>query len=80
MTLILQDIILNQARRDKLKVKLVLCDGAKIQGTVRGFDNFTIIIDLDEKTQMMIYKYNIISITPEIPVLIDSYNSSANNE
>lgn len=81
MTLILQDIILNQARRDKIKVKLVLCDGAKLHGTVRGFDNFTIIIDLDEKTQTMIYKYNIISITPETPILIDSYSGSgANNE
>lgn len=80
MTLILQDIVLNQARRDKLKVNLSLCDGSKMQGTVRGFDNFTIIIDIDEKTQVMIYKYNIITIAPEIPVLIDSYNSGANND
>lgn len=78
MTLILQDIILNQARRDKIKVKIVLCNSAIIQGTVRGFDNFTIIIDIDEKVQTMIYKYNIISITPETPILIDSYNNNAN--
>ena len=75
MTLILQDIILNQARRDKIKVEIVLCDGGKICGTVRGFDNFTIIVDKNEKTQVMIYKYNIITITPENPVLIDSYNN-----
>lgn len=74
MSLILQDIILNQARRDKTEVDIVLCNSAVMHGTVRGFDNFTIIIDVDSKIQTMIYKYNIISITPKMPILIDSYN------
>jgi len=75
MTLILQDIILNQARRDKIPVDILLCNGDKLHGLVRGFDNFTIIIDTDAVTQIMIYKYSIMSITPKIPVLVDSYNN-----
>ena len=75
MTLILQDIILNQARRDKISVEVLMCNGDKLKGLVRGFDNFTIIIDIDAKTQVMIYKYNILSITPKAPILVDSYNN-----
>ncbi|MCL1901776.1 MAG: RNA chaperone Hfq [Firmicutes bacterium] len=75
MALVLQDIVLNQARRDKIAVEVLLCNGDKIQGYIRGFDSFTIIIDKDEKTQMMVYKYNVVSITPKNPVLVDTYNN-----
>jgi len=75
MTLILQDIVLNQARRDKVAVEILLCNGNIIQGSIRGFDSFTIIIDKDAKTQIMVYKYNVVSITPKKPVLVDSYNN-----
>lgn len=75
MTLILQDIVLNQARRDKVGVEILLCNGDKVQGHIRGFDSFTVIIDKDPKTQVMVYKYNVVSITPKTPVLVDSYNN-----
>ena len=81
MSLILQDIILNQARRDKIKVNIILCNSQQIEGTVRGFDNFTIIIDVNDDMQTMIYKYNVITITPKSPILVDSYtNNGANYE
>ena len=78
MALILQDIVLNQARRDKIDVEILLCNGDKLQGAIRGFDSFTIIVDIDAKTQVMVYKYNVVSITPKKPVLVDSYNGNGN--
>ncbi|MCL1900815.1 MAG: RNA chaperone Hfq [Firmicutes bacterium] len=77
MLLILQDIVLNKARRDKIAVEILLCNGDKVQGHIRGFDSFTVIIDKDSKTQVMVYKYNIVSITPKTPVLVDSYNNDS---
>lgn len=54
----LQDVILNQARRDKVPVTLFLVNGFQLRGNVRGFDNFTVIVESDEK-QQMIYKHAI---------------------
>jgi host factor-I protein len=36
----LQDIFLNQARRDKLPVTVFLMNGFQLRGIVRGFDKF----------------------------------------
>ncbi|NLK16925.1 MAG: RNA chaperone Hfq [Clostridiales bacterium] len=68
--LILQDIILNQARREKSKVTVKLVSGDIITGTIRGFDANTLIID-DEDRQIMLYKKNILYVQPSTPVLKD---------
>lgn len=70
--LILQDIVLNQIRRDKSMATVVLSTGQVIKGVVRGFDNFTLILDVDEKTQIMVYKHNLVSVQPIEPVLTDA--------
>lgn len=68
--LILQDIILNQARREKSPVQVKLINGEILVGTIRGFDGETLILDIKED-QIMIYKTNIISLQTETPVLKD---------
>jgi host factor-I protein len=68
--LILQDIILNQARREKSMVNVKLINGDILQGTIRGFDGDTLIID-DKDEQIMIYKTNIIYVKTATPVLKD---------
>jgi host factor-I protein len=68
--LILQDIILNQARREKSPVQVKLINGDTLIGTIRGFDNETLIIDIKDD-QLMIYKNNIIYLQTETPVLKD---------
>lgn len=68
--LILQDIILNQARREKSIVTVKLTNGDTIYGTIRGFDAETLIID-DKEDQLMIYKTNILFVKTETPVLRD---------
>ena len=59
----LQDIFLNQVRREKQVVTMFLMNGFQMHGTVKGFDGFTVILDSDGK-QQLIYKHAISSIVP----------------
>lgn len=59
----LQDAFLNQIRKEAILVTLYLVNGFQIKGYVKGFDNFTVIIEFEEK-QLMIYKHAISTIQP----------------
>ena len=69
--LVLQDIILNQLRRDKTPAKVVVNTGIEITGIIKGFDSYTLILDLNDGGQIMIYKHNLISVYMDKPVLIN---------
>jgi len=60
----LQDIFLNQARREKQMVTMFLINGFQLRGTVRGFDNFTVVLETEGK-QQLIYKHAISTIVPQ---------------
>ncbi|NME81659.1 RNA chaperone Hfq [Clostridium sp. SM-530-WT-3G] len=72
----LQDIFLNNARKSKVPLTIHLMNGFQLKGLVKGFDNFTVILDCDNK-QMMIYKHSISTITPSKPILFtdDEYEN-----
>lgn len=59
----LQDIFLNTARKNNIKITIFLMNGYQIKGTVRGFDNYTIVLN-DEEKQQLIYKHAISTIIP----------------
>lgn len=59
----LQDMFLNQARKDRIEVTIYLVNGFQLKGMVKGFDNFTVILDIEGK-QQMIYKHAISTIIP----------------
>lgn len=59
----LQDVFLNQARKDKTPVTIFLTNGFQFKGTIRGFDGFTVILDCDGK-QNLVYKHAISTIIP----------------
>lgn len=59
----LQDIFLNEVRRDHISIVIFLISGYQIKGFVKGFDNYTIVMDSDGK-QQMIYKHAISTIIP----------------
>ncbi|AKX93879.1 RNA chaperone Hfq [Neomoorella thermoacetica] len=63
----LQDLFLNVLRRDNTPVTIYLVNGFQLKGVVRGFDNFTVVLDADGK-QQMIYKHAISTIMPFRPV------------
>ena len=59
----IQDNFLNQARKENVMVVIHLVNGFQLKGLVRGFDNFTVVIETMGK-QQMIYKHAISTITP----------------
>ncbi|HHT64229.1 MAG: RNA chaperone Hfq [Bacillota bacterium] len=63
----LQDFFLNQLRKDNTGVTIFLVNGFQIKGFVRGFDSFTVVMDVDGK-QQMVYKHAISTIMPNKPV------------
>ena len=41
----LQDLFLNLVRKEKVPVTIFLVNGFQIKGTVKGFDNFTVVVE-----------------------------------
>ena len=62
-TLNLQDNFLNQIRKENTPTTVFLVNGYQIKGSVRSFDNFTILLDVDGK-QQMVYKHAVSTIIP----------------
>ena len=63
----LQDVFLNQLRRDRLSVTVFLMNGFQMHGIIRSFDGFTVVLDTDGK-QQLIYKHAISTIIPPKPL------------
>lgn len=66
----LQDVFLNQLRRDRLSVTVFLMNGFQMHGIIRSFDGFTIVLDTDGK-QQLIYKHAISTIIPPKPLSLE---------
>jgi host factor-I protein len=60
-TMNLQDSFLNQVRKENIEIKLVMVTGQEMIGFVRGFDNFTVILNV-RGSQHMVYKHAIAQI------------------
>lgn len=65
----LQDSFLNHVRKENLAVTIYLVNGFQLRGLVRGFDNFTIIIENDGK-QQLVYKHAVSTISPVTNITI----------
>ena len=65
----LQDMFLNQLRKDKTMVTVYLTNGFQFKGIVKGFDNYIIILDSDGK-QNIVYKHAVSTIIPVRPVSV----------
>jgi len=57
----IQDQVLNVSRKERLRVEVLLSTGEKLQGTIRSFDNFSLL--LDGRPERLIYKHGMVSIT-----------------
>ncbi|MDR7856197.1 RNA chaperone Hfq [Tissierella sp.] len=67
----LQDVFLNRARKDNIGITVFLVNGYQIKGIVKGFDNYTIVLESDEK-QQLIYKHAISTIIPMKQIDLDN--------
>jgi host factor-I protein len=75
----LQDVFLNQVRKEHIPVTIYLTNGFQLKGMVKGFDNFTVVLDSEGK-QQLIYKHAISTVSPmKIVNLIFNDNRSTDN-
>ena len=65
----IQDAFLNNVRKENIPVVIYLVNGFQIRGLVRGFDNFSVIIE-NEGKQQLVYKHAVSTISPATKVSI----------
>lgn len=63
----LQDIFLNQVRKENIPVTVYLVTGAQLKGHIRGFDSFTVVLDSPGKPAQLVYKHALASVVPLRP-------------
>jgi len=59
----LQETFLNTARKQKIRVSIYLVNGIRLQGRIRSFDTYTILLD-DGRNQTLVFKHAITTIIP----------------
>ena len=57
----IQDQYLNQSRKERIKVVVHMMSGDKMEGHIKSFDNFSVL--LDSSGDILIYKHAISTIT-----------------
>ncbi|MHB8708258.1 MAG: RNA chaperone Hfq [Desulfuromonadales bacterium] len=57
----IQDQYLNQARKERVHVTILMMSGDKLQGYVKSFDSFCVLVDAGG--DLLLYKHAISSIT-----------------
>ena len=65
----LQDVFLNQARKERIGVTIFLTNGFQFKGVFKGFDSYVVILECDGK-QNLVYKHAISTIIPIHPISI----------
>ncbi|EHI49902.1 RNA chaperone Hfq [SAR116 cluster alpha proteobacterium HIMB100] len=63
----LQDVFLNQVRKQHVPVTIFLVNGVKLQGVITWFDNYSMLLKRDGHIQL-IYKHAVSTIMPSTPV------------
>jgi len=67
----LQDLFLAAATRDEERMTLFLVNGVMLQGSVTGFDQFSLILERGGQLQL-VYKHAISTLQPAHPLSLDS--------
>ena len=63
----LQDVFLNNVRKNKAPVTVFLVNGVKLQGIITWFDNFCVLLRRDGHSQL-VYKHAISTVMPVTPI------------
>lgn len=74
----LQDVFLNKVRKENIPITIFLLNGYQLKGLVKGFDNYTIVLDIEGK-QNLIYKHAISTIMPSKTVNFMNKGNNSNN-
>ena len=57
----IQDQFLNQARKERVQVTVSMMSGEKLQGYIKSFDSFCVLVD--SNGDILLYKHAIAAIT-----------------
>lgn len=60
----LQDMFLNQVRKEGVSVTIYLTNSVQLRGNVKGFDAFTVLLEAPGKPTQLVYKHAVASIVP----------------
>lgn len=66
----IQDVYLNQLRKNNIYVTVFLLNGFQLKGIIKSYDNFTVLVETDGK-QQLIYKHAISTFSPAKAVTIE---------
>ena len=75
----MQDVFLNQLRRNNVHVTVFLTNGFQLKGQVKSYDNFTVLLETDGR-QQLIYKHAISTFVPAKPVQLNQQQEAAQEE
>ena len=75
----LQDLFLNNARKERIPVTIFLMNGVKVNGQVKGFDSYIIMFEDEKKQHIMIYKHAVSTIIPSRHINMQNNNVQNNN-
>ena len=70
----LQDSFLNQIIKDNIPVSVYLLNGIKLQGQVKSFDQYVIV--LSGNTPQLIYKHSVSTIVPSQTINLEVSDSN----
>ena len=63
----IQDVFLNHVRREKITVTIRMMDGSELEGRIKNFDRFAVVLD-HAGADHMIFKHAMAAITTPKPV------------
>ena len=72
----LQDLFLNNARKERVPVTIYLMNGVQVKGYVKGFDSYIILLETETKQQNLIYKHAVSTIVPGKSMNIQNNNQN----
>ena len=62
-----QEVFLNNVRKNKSPVTVFLINGVKLQGIITWFDNYSVLLRRDAHSQL-VFKHAISTIMPVTPI------------
>ena len=68
----IQDVFLNYVRRERLTVTIRMMDGSELEGRIKNFDRFALVLD-QSGSDHMIFKHAIAAI--KTPKAVSNYFS-----
>lgn len=60
----LQETFLNKLRKERIRCDIYLVNGVKLEGKIKYFDNFTILLK-EGPREVLVYKHAITTVAPK---------------